>query len=606
MTILQDSGRTISTTTFDIASTFKTSQKINQLDGIGRPIRTDYLDGTHTGYSYDCCGLGAQTNRDGSLITYDYDALKRQIAQHTYVDTSDAITTSTGYDPTGRAISTTRTGTNGSSMPQSASTYDLAGQLTSTTDALNNTTQYTNYIDGSGQWIKTITYPDLSTRIETYFEDGSLASITGTAVHGVRYVYGVEQDGGIYRSYTQEIKLNTNGADTSEWTKTYIDAVGRAYKTVFSGGATNQSFYNNHGQLTNQIDPDGVSTLYAYDAKGEQTVTAIDMNQNGLIDFAGNDRITMVTNDVTSDNGTDVNRSRTFVWETSTDSPTLAATSEISVEGLQSWNITWNNGIGITNHTVTAYDGNGGRFVTNTAPDGSYSVNIYEYGRLISVTNKDSLSNQLSAINCGYDSQGRQTTMTDARNGTATSYYNNADQVTNTVTPSPDGILPGQSTTLYFDSMGRVTRVALPDGTSTTNEYDSTGELEQTSGSRKYPVQYTYDYAGRMKTMQTWTNYPSGSTATTTWNYDGLRGLLTNKTYNGGTAAGPSYYLHRGWPIANSDLGAWHHHNLRLHSRRRFEYRRVFRWDPRHNVRLRPSGAKHDCYERLHCLHLRL
>jgi hypothetical protein len=50
-------------------------------------------------------------------------------------------------------------------------------------------------------------------------------------------------------------------------------------------------------------------------------------------------------------------------------------------------------------------------------------------------------------------------------------------------------------------------------------------------------VEYTFDYAGRMKTMTTWQQLDqamgsglSGS-AVTTWYYDTARGWLTNKTY---------------------------------------------------------------------------
>ena len=43
-----------------------------------------------------------------------------------------------------------------------------------------------------------------------------------------------------------------------------------------------------------------------------------------------------------------------------------------------------------------------------------------------------------------------------------------------------------------------------------------------------------------MKTMKTWQNFAGNSgTATTTWNYDGYRGWLTNKAYADGH--GPSY-----------------------------------------------------------------
>jgi len=121
-----------------------------------------------------------------------------------------------------------------------------------------------------------------------------------------------------------------------------------------------------------------------------------------------------------------------------------------------------------------------------------------------------------------------------------TSFFNAADQAVATLTPSPDGIQPGQLTTNVFDGLGRVIRTILPDKTSVTNVYYVNGQLQETCGSRTYPMAYTYDYAGRMKTMTTWTNFASSSgAAVTTWNYDGYRGFLTNKAYADGK--GPSY-----------------------------------------------------------------
>jgi len=108
-------------------------------------------------------------------------------------------------------------------------------------------------------------------------------------VFPVRYDYGVEDDGtGATNTYTKEIKLDANGSDTTEWTKTYADMLGRTYKTVYaaaSGTPFAISYFNTKGQLTNQVDPDGVSTLYAYNAKGEQTLTVADLNNNYTIDL---------------------------------------------------------------------------------------------------------------------------------------------------------------------------------------------------------------------------------------------------------------------------------------------------------------------------------
>jgi YD repeat-containing protein len=88
--------------------------------------------------------------------------------------------------------------------------------------------------------------------------------------------------------------------------------------------------------------------------------------------------------------------------------------------------------------------------------------------------------------------------------------------------------------------MLEATNVVQPDGTSVTTEFLPTGQLKKTYGSRTYPVEYTYDYAGRMQTMKTWQDFAGDSgAATTTWNYDPARGWLAGKRY--ADATGPDY-----------------------------------------------------------------
>jgi YD repeat-containing protein len=88
--------------------------------------------------------------------------------------------------------------------------------------------------------------------------------------------------------------------------------------------------------------------------------------------------------------------------------------------------------------------------------------------------------------------------------------------------------------------MSRPTSSVLPDGGSVAVTYYPTGERKQTSGTRTYPVGYSYDSQGRMKTMTNWTGLASGSGArVTTWNYSTNRGFLTSKSYADGN--GPSY-----------------------------------------------------------------
>jgi REP element-mobilizing transposase RayT len=120
-----------------------------------------------------------------------------------------------------------------------------------------------------------------------------------------------------------------------------------------------------------------------------------------------------------------------------------------------------------------------------------------------SVTRRDSAGGQLGQTTYEYDVHGRQWKVTDARTGTTTYGYNTADQVTTVTTPVPAQGENAQTTTTYYDIMGRPWKTVLPDNTSVTNEYYLTGQLKKTSGSHTYPVEYTYDAQGRIKTMKT-------------------------------------------------------------------------------------------------------
>jgi RHS repeat-associated protein len=88
----------------------------------------------------------------------------------------------------------------------------------------------------------------------------------------------------------------------------------------------------------------------------------------------------------------------------------------------------------------------------------------------------------------------------------------------------------------------RAWQVTYPDNTSVTSVFDPTGSLISLSGARTYPVAYTYDYAGRMKTMTTWSNFAGNQgAAVTTWNYDPKRGWLVGKAYADGNGSTYAY-----------------------------------------------------------------
>lgn len=533
-------GHLVSVTNYSVAGgtigAVIASETYSNPDEFGRPQRVTYLDGTFADTQYACCGIDNTTDRDGVTTQYTYDSLKRQVASIRL-----GITTSNVLDAADRVLQTVRIGSDNSAITLAQSLYDTAGRIIKSTNALGGVSAYAEFVDGSGQTIKTNTAPDGGTRIETHFQDGTLAKTAGTAAFPVGYEYGIEAEGGYYRAYTKETKLDASGSTTSEWTKTYTDGVGRAYKTVFAGSGTpyRQSYFNNAGQLWKERDPDGVITLHGYNAKGERAYTAIDSNRNDAIDFSGLDRITQITNDVMSVHSTNVLRTRTYVWNANGSSTaTLLSTVERSVEGFSSWS----DNAGAVSTSVRTLPSSTAYTATQTTPEGAYSVTLYQSGRVASVTRYDSGSTQISKTTYGYDAHGRRNTSTDARNGTTTYTFDNADQIVTVTTPSPGTGASAQTTTTSYDTMGRVTGVSQPDGTTVAKTFSSRGELLLTSGSRTYPVGYSYDGQGRMKTMTNWSTFSSGAGArVTTWHYDAERGWLTNKVYDDGKGTKYSY-----------------------------------------------------------------
>ena len=137
-------------------------------------------------------------------------------------------------------------------------------------------------------------------RIETLYQDGSLLSVTGSAAHAVQYLYGVDGDG----PFTTGIEA-TETCGTNEWVKTSTDLLGWAYKTTYAAASAPYPFslstFNSKGQLTNQVDPDGVITLLAYNPKGEQVYSVLDSNRNYTMDGSGSDQITFTTYDMVAD-----------------------------------------------------------------------------------------------------------------------------------------------------------------------------------------------------------------------------------------------------------------------------------------------------------------
>jgi RHS repeat-associated protein len=514
-----------------------TNSVLSVTNGAELAVETQYtyyssdLDGSYTLYdgSYNiirtaqqgCCGVESETDREGITTTFLYDSLKRQ-----YGSIRNGIINANDLDAAGNVIRTWRQGTDNTIRTLGGMAYDSAGRLLYETNVLGGVTSHVESINGSGETVRTTTYPDGGQSIETLFRDGSTKSVTGSAAQAVYYEYGVDGDG----TYTKTFR---GSASSAEWEKSSTDFLGRGFKTLWPGNAVQMSYYNRKNQMTNSVDPDGVSTLYLYNGLGQVEYTVADANRNGAVDWNGTDRITRSVSDVVQLDDSCiwptiiVRRSRVWRWNDAGNEVLLSQTWSMR-DGSQSMSMAG----GLTNQSLTMITrSTATRQGISTAPDGSTTESLFENGQLVSVIRKDALGNQLSAIGYSYDAHGRQSMITDARNGTTTyGYHPQADLVQTMTTPAPAAGKAPLVTTTYYDKSLRATNVVQPDNTSTFTEYYANGSLKKTWGSRTYPVAYTYDYADRMKTMTTWQNY-AGSTgaAVTTWNYDASRGWLSGK-----------------------------------------------------------------------------
>jgi RHS repeat-associated protein len=522
----------------DISSGITMALEVHSaLDQFARPTRIDYLDGTYRTVSFDdCCAIQSETDREGTAATHFYDNLRRKRAT-----VRAGITHTNMLNALGRVIAIKRRASNPTEILLRGLAYDAAGRMIWSTNALGEvtgraysypaaggiavtTTRYTNSVSG----------PSMTTILT---RDGSILKTYGALIHGSGYEYGADGAG----TFAKESKLDSFGVGTDETTTMYQDTLRRSYKTIYGDGAVAWSVYNDKNQRVQKVDPDGVRQIFEYNSEGEMEVQGIDMaGTAGELDRSGTDRIQETTHLVTTNwSGQYVRRSISMVWATN-NSPTSTAmaTNDVLLTGLRQWLFK----SGCTNQSDTFLAGSGVRYETNRLFDRSLTVSRYDDGRLKSVVRLDSSGTQIGNTTYSYDAHGRQISATDARNGTTTFAYDNLDRQTAVTSPAPANGATPQITSIIHDALGRAKQVTQPDGGINFTEYLDSGEPVKKWGTREYPVEYTYDYAGRMKTMKTWRDFAGNSgTAVTTWNYDGYRGFMTNKVYADGKGPGYQY-----------------------------------------------------------------
>ena len=422
VTVIDAGERVLSELRRDIVSEVTISHTVYTRDAFGRPtVVSNALNGTFSTKQYDCCGVESMTDFDGiQTFNMAHDWLGRTISR-----TRGDVTTDMIYDSHGSVVETRRQATGFNDIV----TYrvsDEAGRLAHATNELGNGTSYAYSTNGSGGRIVTTTNPDSTTRIEAYYRDGRLKSVSGTSAHPVCYDHGADSTG----RYTIEYRGSTTNA--TEWVKTYTDMLGRTAKVVYPNSYTNHLVYDAAGRLTRQSDG-FTATLTAYDDLGDAFRTAVDMDGDDTIDLSGPDRVSESETSYATVSGKEARESVSRTYATSgSGTPTEVSLSRSAVDGSANWSIAFD----LTNHTAVVRDPSSGtRTETLIRPDGNQSVSSFSSNQLTSVVWKTSTGATVSTDSYTYDAFGRRATVIQtAPNGqthTTTYGYNKAGNVTN-------------------------------------------------------------------------------------------------------------------------------------------------------------------------------
>ena len=526
-----------------------------QIDGVayeynvtGRETKRTTFNGliTTSEWAGTCCGKSSETAPDGTRATFTYDDSGRLIVR-TVLD-PNPIETHIGYDALGRQTvtwTTNRVAHLGTTPLRT--TYDALGRVVSSIDQFGNTTPFAYSGD---ERTRTVTNPNGATQTTVTDESGRPISVSGTAVAPRTYTYGVNADG------SQWTKVY-NGSDTTApaWTKTTENLFGRTIRGENPGFGntllTTTYTYDNGGRelsqtqtdTTNPVNPVILSkNLSQYDLHGDLIFSALDVNHNGLIDFAGPDRVTgFTTAYIVKNNALWKEATQVVYPDFNSDRTVTTAKSRQKLTSLGDFFfVSESEDIrGNVTTTTQAVDRNTGVAISSTIVPTSIQpqVQIQNFGQLVATISTAAITNRTA-----YDALNRPLAVTDGRSNTSTTTYNALSQIAYTEDAATN------RTTFVYDQFGRVVETINGLNQSTHVVYDFRGNVIKQYGAT-YPVWYEYDVQGRMVAMAT-TRDTTLDPATvdsldhpsldvTRWVYDPATGLLTQKLYD--DDKGPSY-----------------------------------------------------------------
>lgn len=411
-------------------------------------------------------------------------------------------TSSYNYTFNGNNVVTGMTGDKGLYIN---STYNDSSHPELPTEMINNNTNVSeiSYDDCGNVTSITVSGEGTQTTSMTYDEMNNLTSITDPKGNKTTYSYdsrgnltGISAPEGV----TSSINVNTKGLPTE-----ITNAMG--IKTEFE--------YNSYGNLTKTILPAlSLSSSADYDEASRMTSSTDALGRTTNYEYDNNDLLT---------NTTDPKSHKTCFGYDKNDNLTSITNAKGGVTSLSYDNATdWLTSVSFAGATKQYSYNNDGTLDTFTKPDGTtinYSydelgrvindgVNSYSYDSKLRLS---SVSRNGEAINFSYDGFNRITSTSGSGYNNTYSYDKNGNCTSvNNTEYTYDGLnrlasvkFSGKTITYSYRKDSKLSKVAYPNGMTTTYDYDAVGRLtgKQTKLSNGKVIasySYTLDKVGNI------------------------------------------------------------------------------------------------------------
>jgi RHS repeat-associated protein len=441
-------------------------------DSMGRlTVSIDAL-GNRTTNTYDSAGL-LQTSLDplGHKTSYVYDGFNRGLVAQVFrgVGTSAQSSVQFGYDSAGNTTSTT----DGLGQTSTAA-FDMLGRVTQATDAAGDVT------------------------LAVYDLDGEVTSSRDPLGNITKYAYNNRG----WVTQTTDAAGNT--------TSTGYDAAGNATTETDQLGHTTTLAYDNLNRATLITDPLSHTTSVAFDSVGNVKATTDANGHQTTLAYDALDRLTAMTEAAgtavaqTSSTGYDA------VGNVTTQTDGLGHTTTFALDALNRVTQT-TDPQGDT--TSVAFDA-AGNMTTSTDGLGKTTTMAYDaLNRATSVTDPlghtttivlDADSQTVGSIDAlgtetqyGYDAVGRPIQTIDALAGVTRAVYDAAGNPLEVI----DSV--GNITSAVYDRLNRQIQMTDPTGHTATQAYDAASRVTSQTDRLGRVMTYAYDNADRL-TAETW------------------------------------------------------------------------------------------------------